>query len=63
MNKLLLGFIAFAAVTIYAISRGGDVDISGEARGITYTDSAASAPASASAPTLAVDSNATLAKH
>jgi hypothetical protein len=69
MNKLILGFVAFAAITIYAISRGGDVDISGEARGISYSDSAASAPGSASAaastpvPGGAIEASATLAKH
>jgi hypothetical protein len=69
MQKLVFGFIAFAAVLMFAISRGGNVDISGEARGISYSDSAASAPAAASAaastsvPGSAADANMTLARH
>ncbi|MEY2686674.1 MAG: hypothetical protein RL375_872 [Pseudomonadota bacterium] len=69
MQKLIFGFVAFAAVVLFAISRGGDVDISGEARGISYADSAASSPdaasasASAPAPGGAAEAIATLARH
>ncbi|MBK6852860.1 MAG: hypothetical protein IPG93_14820 [Burkholderiales bacterium] len=69
MQKLIFGFVAFAAVLIFAISRGGDVDISGEARGISYSDSAASAPEAASAsasapmPGSAAEASATLARQ
>ncbi|MEY4750606.1 MAG: hypothetical protein RIQ60_2820 [Pseudomonadota bacterium] len=47
MQKVVFAFIAFAAVTIYALSRGSNVDISSEARGISYADTSASAPAAA----------------
>ncbi len=69
MQKLIFGFVAFAAVLVFAISRGGNVDISGEARGISYSDSAASSPDAASAaastpvPGGAAEASATLAKH
>jgi hypothetical protein len=50
MQKIVFAFVAFAAVTLYAVSRGGNVDISSEARGISYADSAASAPTATTAP-------------
>jgi hypothetical protein len=34
MWKIVLAFIAFAAVAVYLLSKGGDVDISGEKHGI-----------------------------
>jgi len=30
MIKLLLGFLVFAAVALFILSRGGDIDLSGE---------------------------------
>jgi hypothetical protein len=44
MQKIVFAFVAFAAITLYALSRGGNVDISSEARGTNYADSAASTP-------------------
>lgn len=41
MWKIVLAFIIFAALAIYLLSKGGDVDMSGEKHGstTTYTDS------------------------
>lgn len=41
MWKLVVGFIIFAALALYMLSRGGDIDLGGEKHG------ALSAPASA----------------
>ena len=54
MWKLVAGFVVFAALAMWLLSKGGDVDISGEKHGIEAP--AASAPvapaasAAASAP-------------
>ena len=38
MWKIIVGFILFAALALYLLSKGGDVDISGEKHGsITFT--------------------------
>jgi hypothetical protein len=34
MWKIVVGFILFAAVALYLLSKGGDVDISGEKHGV-----------------------------
>lgn len=34
MWKLVLGFLVFAALAMFLLSKGGDVDISGEKHGI-----------------------------
>lgn len=50
MWKLIVGFIAFAALALFVISQGGDsLDMSGEKHGTEThtTEPAASAPASA----------------
>lgn len=47
MWKMALGFIVFAALALYVLSRGGDIDMSGEKHG---TETAHPAPAAASAP-------------
>jgi hypothetical protein len=52
MWKLAVGFVAFAAVALFVISKSGDVDMSGEKHGIEHAEpgaSAAAAPASAAA--------------
>ena len=49
MIKLLLGFLAFAAVALFILSRGGDIDMSGEKHGIESHEPAASAAAGAAA--------------
>jgi hypothetical protein len=33
MWKIVVGFLLFAAVALYLLSKGGDVDISGEKHG------------------------------
>lgn len=56
MWKLVVGFIVFAALALYVLSRGGDIDMSGEKHG---TEEAAHAPdhaASAATPALPVAS-------
>lgn len=51
MWKLILAFILFAAIALYMLSKGGDVDISGEKHGIETSEPAAStAQDAASAP-------------
>jgi hypothetical protein len=54
MWKLAVGFVAFAAVALFVISKSGDVDMSGEKHGIEHAEpgasAAAAAPASAAAP-------------
>lgn len=54
MWKIALGFIAFAALALFIIMKGGDkVDMSGEKHGadaVHAPESAASAPAAAAAP-------------
>jgi hypothetical protein len=37
MWKIILAFIVFAAVAVYLLSKGGDVDISGEKHGLVST--------------------------
>ena len=52
MWKLVLAFIVFAAVALYMISKGGDIDMGGEKHTVESHAPAteASAPASAAAP-------------
>lgn len=49
MWKLVVGFVIFAALTIWLLSKGGDVDMSGEKHSVDAAPAAvtASAPASA----------------
>ena len=35
MWKLVLGFIIFAALALYMLSRGGDIDLGGEKHGLS----------------------------
>jgi hypothetical protein len=35
MWKIVVGFIIFAAVAVYMLSKGGDIDMSGEKHGFT----------------------------
>ncbi|WP_171826053.1 hypothetical protein [Paucibacter sp. B51] len=49
MWKLLVGFIAFAALAIFIMSKGGDIDMSGEKHDVAAPH-AAEAPAASSAP-------------
>jgi hypothetical protein len=55
MWKIAVGFILFAALALYMLSKGGDIDMGGEKHGAEAThvpEAAASAPAApaASAP-------------
>lgn len=48
MWKLAVGFVILAVLTVWLLSKGGDVDMSGEKHGIdTDHPAAASAPAAA----------------
>lgn len=62
MWKLLLAFVAFAALAMFVlIQSGGDIDMGGEKHGIEVEhNDAASAPAQASAPASAPEAAATL---
>lgn len=54
MWKLVLGFIAFAALALFILSKGGDIDMGGEKHGIeAHPPAAASAPVAAPAPAAA----------
>ncbi|MEI6025794.1 MAG: hypothetical protein WCT47_03770 [Betaproteobacteria bacterium] len=51
MWKLALGFIIFAALALFILSKGGDIDISGEKHGIdAHPPAAASAADLGAAP-------------
>jgi len=56
MWKLLVGFFLFAALAIFIMSKGGDIDMSGEKHDVTagHTE----APAAASEPAAAVAASA-----
>ncbi|MDB5893910.1 MAG: hypothetical protein JWQ88_1441 [Rhodoferax sp.] len=41
MWKIVVGFLAFAAVALFVLSRSGDIDISGEKHGIEAGPAAA----------------------
>ena len=48
MWKIVVGFILFAALALYMLSKGGDIDMGGEKHGAEAThvpEAAASAPA------------------
>ena len=51
MWKLLLAFVAFAALALFVLSKGGDIDMGGEKHGAEATHAPAAAPAPASAVT------------
>ena len=40
MWKLVVGFIIFAALALYMLSRGGDIDLTGEKHGAISPNSA-----------------------
>ena len=44
MWKIVVGFIIFAALALYLISKGGDIDISGEKHGSVTFAQAMSIP-------------------
>jgi hypothetical protein len=43
MWKYILGFLVFAALTIWLLSKGGDIDMSGEQHGIEVAPAASPA--------------------
>ena len=46
MWKIIVGFLVFAGVALFVLSKGGDIDMSGEKHGIeTGPAAGASAPA------------------
>ena len=47
MWKILLGFAVFAALAIFVLMKGGDIDMGGENHGAEATAAPAAAPASA----------------
>ena len=54
MWKLVVGFIVFAGVALFVISKGGDsLDMSGEKHGAEAVHSPAPAPAAPAAPAAA----------
>ncbi|WOB09102.1 hypothetical protein [Piscinibacter gummiphilus] len=53
MWKLVVGFVVIAAVTVWLLSKGGDIDMSGEKHGIDTSHAPAAASAPASAPSTA----------
>lgn len=54
MWKLVVGFIVFAGVALFVISKGGDsLDMSGEKHGAEAVHSPAPAPAATTAPAAA----------
>jgi hypothetical protein len=56
MIKIFLGFLVFAALALFILSRGGDIDMSGEKHGVESHEPAA--PASAAAPAASVSAPA-----
>jgi hypothetical protein len=60
MIKLFIGFLVFAALALFILSRGGDIDMSGEKHGIESHDHPASA-AAAPAPGAASAASAAMA--
>lgn len=57
MWKIALAFVAFAALAIFILSQGGDIDMGGEKHGADAIHSEPAQPA-ASAPVVAPDSAA-----
>ena len=58
MWKIAVGFAVFAGLALFILSKGGDIDMSGEKHGDTTHVEAPSASASAAAPA-AVPASAT----
>jgi hypothetical protein len=49
MWKIAVGFAVFAGLALFILSKGGDIDMSGEKHGAESTPAAAAAPASSAA--------------
>ncbi len=65
MWKLVVGFIAFAALALFILSKsGGNIDLTGEKHDVGGGhDAAASAPAEAAAPAASVAAPASAASQ
>jgi hypothetical protein len=50
MWKIAVGFIVFAALALFILSQGGDIDMSGEKHGMDSHSEPAPAAAPAAAP-------------
>ncbi len=50
MWKIALGFLVFAALALFILSKGGDIDMSGEKHGVESHSEPAASAAAASAP-------------
>ena len=57
MWKIVVGFLLFAGLALFILSKGGDIDMSGEKHGSEAT-SADHAPAAPAAPDVASDASA-----
>ncbi|MDH4425319.1 MAG: hypothetical protein QE495_02610 [Acidovorax sp.] len=53
MWKIAVGFAVFAGLALFILSKGGDIDMSGEKHGADATHSAPAAPAEPAAPAAA----------
>ena len=47
MWKLIIGFVAFAALAVWMLSKGGDIDMGGEKHEISVPQTPIAAPANA----------------
>ncbi len=50
MWKLVIGFVAFAALAVWMLSKGGDIDMGGEKHEISVPHSPATAASAPAAP-------------
>ena len=57
MWKIVVGFVLFAALGLYVLSRGGDIDMGGEKHGDTSSVVAPAVDAPASAPAISSAAN------
>ena len=62
MWKIAVGFIIFAGLALFILSKGGDIDMSGEKHGIETSHETTPTPAAASAPAPATSAPAAEAK-
>jgi hypothetical protein len=64
MWKIIVGFVVFAGLALFVLSKGGDIDMSGEKHGdTTHTETAAPAtPAASAAVTPAAPASAASAQ-
>jgi hypothetical protein len=56
MWKIVVGFVMFAGLALYVLSKGDDIDLGGEKHGdVTHTEAPATAPAPTASPASAVN--------